>query len=96
MYIAIIYSIADKKSEIIYISNDELEALNALMDRSALLSMALTHRVNVINKHTIHVYHHDIGYVSTSVKISHILELLEYDGEIIHSEPVESAEIGQF
>jgi hypothetical protein len=85
MYIAIIYSIIDKKSQIIYISNNELEAIDSLMDKSAKLSTdeEKNYKVNVIDKRTIHVYHHDVGYLSTSVKLSHILEILEYDGELI-------------
>lgn len=83
MYISIIYSILDKKSEIIYISNNELEALNSLMDKSASLSTSeKKYIVNVMDKHTVHVYYHDIGYVTSSTKLSHILQLLEYNGEL--------------
>lgn len=88
MYIAIIYSIIDRKSEIIYISNNLLEVIDSLMNKSAKLSTDTqrNYKVNVINERTIHVYHQDIGYLTTAVKLSHILEILEYDGELLRIE----------
>lgn len=78
MFIAIVHSVSEKKSNIIAISDDELVAIDSLVGKSVEISEKKEYRVNIIDKRTIHVYHDIIGYVTSSTKLSYILEILEY------------------
>lgn len=91
MFIASIYSIQDKKNNIIFISNDELTAIEALMEKSSELSTSTEkkYKVNIIDKHIIHVYQTEDYYFSSASKLAFILQIQQYNGEIVEVENVE-------